>query len=237
MLSFFRASLALATAVTALALPAHALADPVVGAPSAASLAAGIPSFTATNDAAGFVNVVFVSPTPTLNSLGELDDASARGGGETIYDFSQTTTTASMSEPPTSGLYYFMWTWLPLNANGTTGTLQRSGLSTFTVPVQLKALKLGALYQDPKYPQAGITGTYVSNFRGKVAVSCKVMSGRKTVASKLTKIFVDTPLGTSRWECLSMRVPEAHDGKRLRLVVKLTAGRKAITRTKTFTAK
>lgn len=237
MISLLRSSIPVLMLTASLAAPTAAIAQPTVAYPTRQALATGTASFQVTQEATGRVNGIFVSDKSARNSSNTLESPSNLYDGENIYGIPMTSSLVKMVRPVYAGTHYWMYSWLPVNADGTTGTLQYSDVNNFFMPVVLRAVTAGALYQDATRAQAGISGLFTSNAKKELKVVCRISKGAKTVTIKRNRALVAVPMSKTRWSCLDMRIPESYDGSRLKLTVTVTGDGKVATTTKSFTAK
>jgi hypothetical protein len=222
-------------AALCLCLPATASAEGEVTGPTPASLGTGKPAFSVTNTPSLIVLNIRLSRTNEINSVGELDGSGRSDDGATIdvdNDARPSTTVQGVDELMFAGRYYWQYSMRPVNPDGTTGDHFFSGVQTFKLPAFARTLTMKAPYQDPKYPQFGVTGTVVTN-AVKAPYECVIRRGSTVVARKRSYIL---PLSAGRdtWECLDMKVPESNDGKLLKLTVTVTAGTQKLTASRTF---
>lgn len=222
-------------AALCLCLPATASAeDPVTG-PTPPSLAVAKPAFTVTNTPSLIVLSIRLSRTNEINSVGELDGAGRSDDGATIdvdNDVRPSTTVQGVGELMFAGRYYWQYSMRPVNPDGTTGDHSFSGVASFKLPAFARTLTVRAPYQDPRYPQFGVTGTVVTN-AVKAPYECVIRRGSAVVARKRSYLRPLSP-GRDTWECLDMRVPESNDGKLLKLTVTVTAGTQKLGLSRSF---
>lgn len=220
----------------ALAVPSAALADPFAGAPTAGSLAVAKPVFPIVNDAGGFVSHIWVSPTQRIGADGGLVDAGLHDAGGQIF-LDPDSTAGALKDAQFAGTYYWLYSWRRVNPDGTTSDQIFSGVFTFDINGQTTGITFALpFFQDPKRPDAGFTGSFRTNVPA-VSVECKITNAGKTVARKIRRGPVGTPLGRERWECLGMSIPESLDGKRLTLTVKVSGQGVVASAAKTFVAR
>jgi hypothetical protein len=228
-----RASLALAAL---LVVPAAAsAAEPVVEGPTPASLVTGKPAWTIANPPDAFVQTIGLADQADVNELGELSGGTF-GDTVRISNFERTATSVASPEILFAGKWWWQKIWRPLNPDGTTGDVVYGAPTQFTVPAYLRKPTIKAPYQDPRYTQFGVSGTVVSNAR-KLTWRCVVTRGTAVVASKRGMTLPWNAGDRTKWECLSMKVPEANDGKALKLTVTVSAGNKKMSASRSFVGK
>jgi hypothetical protein len=222
-----------ALAAACLTVPAAAGAAPAVGPPTPASLKASKPSFPISPSADARIISIGIAQTAELDSFGALRGTGRSDGGTKIDDLSDDATAATAREMVFAGAQFWQLIWRPVNPDGTTGDAVYEAPQRFKVPPLVRKPVIGKPYQDPRGPQFGVTGTVVTNGR-VVKYECRVKRGSATIFRHRRTLLPFTAGERARWDCLDRRVPEAHDGKRLTLLVTVTVGSKRVSASRSF---
>lgn len=222
------AALAAATA-SAVALPAHAAAEPTVTAPSPESVRAARPLFTIAAGASGEqVTDIALSTRSALDGGGRL----AIAGDPTAVRLAIVAgqVQARPTSPLRAGRWHWQAWWTATDGTGATGT---SAVTSFVVPAWMRRLR-GAYTQMTESPAFAARGSVATNARSAVAL-CSVFAGRSLITRARVALRPD-PARRTGFRCRGMRVPERLDGRLLTLRVVVSGGGRRAVATTRFTA-
>lgn len=205
-----------------LALPTTAHAAPTPANPSTASIAADRPLYTWSLAAEERVNTITVASAPGVTPEGEFYSENRVTG-----DALQSTAT-SWQDARKLGAGTYWW-----NLNWYAADYSSSGYTTplsFTVPAYVRSLIV--MVRQPAYSADEFRVSYVANTK-VVRVRCDLRHGLRLLKSTRRMSPYNVIGGRSAQTCV-MRIPAVYSGKRLRIVVTVTAGLRRVVGARSF---